>query len=178
MIAMEENYAEYYEELPVNAEEEPYYEEETTCDDYEEVDFDEDGWQRTGSTGVQGKLHTAMAVAEKVHGIAESYTQTKRAEAQMAVAQEWSKVQVAKTAAKFQTDQSLINRTFEERKCVLDDNRTVLNAAIQQGDRELILAAMRASADIVTKSPLADIAQASKTMQEKEAEAQNLLLDF
>lgn len=173
---MEDYNDEIYEAFPTDTENS--YEIEETYSDYEEAESNYDVQSYEGVQGLDDKIQTAMAVADQVHGIADSFAQSKKADAQMVVAQEWSKVQVAKTIAKFQTDQSLINRTFDERKSVLDDNRTILQNAIKSGDREMILAAMRSSADIVTNSPLENIAKASKIMKEKEEEAQDLLLDF
>lgn len=89
--------------------------------------------------------------------VADVYAESQRLNAQVEMAREWSKVQVAKTAAKFYATKEIIERTFGERHEALSAHYRALDHAIEVGDRNLIVAAMHQIGTIVTSSPLADI---------------------
>ncbi len=89
--------------------------------------------------------------------ITEVYAESQRLDAQVAMTEKWSQVEMAKTAAKFYATRELIERTFGEREKALSAHYRALDHALESGDREVLLAAMQQISNIVTSSPLEEI---------------------
>lgn len=106
--------------------------------------------------------------------ITDVYAESQRLNAKVEMVKEWSKVEIAKTAAKYLTTKDIIEKTFSERSQVLGKHYRVLEEGLQSGDKDLILAAMHEISSIVTTSPLADIQNFIKRFEDKSV----TLLDF
>ena len=89
--------------------------------------------------------------------ITDVYSESQRLNAQVAITQEMSKVQMAKIAAKYMATRDVIEHTFAERGTALSKFYHALDHAIESDNQELILAAMHNISSIVTTSPLEDI---------------------
>lgn len=86
----------------------------------------------------------------------------------------WSEVQIAKTVAKYRSCQEFLNFTFGERDRALTKHYDVLDKAVESGDRELIIAALKGISGIVTSSPLSDFDEFVKLYED----TTQPLLDF
>lgn len=87
------------------------------------------------------------------------YKECKEIEAKVKITQEWSKVEIAKTVAKYKTCELFLTQTFAERRQALNKHYDVLDCAIKNDDRNLIIAALEGISRIVTKSPLEEFQQ-------------------
>ncbi|MDE6415666.1 MAG: hypothetical protein K2K68_01395 [Duncaniella sp.] len=116
-------------------------------------------------------FHHALDITTQ---IAEVYGESQRLSARVDMVREYSKVELAKTAAKFQLTKDLIEKTFSERKGALSSLYNVLDDAIEKGDRELIINAMHQISSVVVSSPLSDIQNFIKAFEDKDQP----LLDF
>ncbi len=106
--------------------------------------------------------------------VTDVYAESQRLNAQIAMREQWSRVEMAKTAAKFYATKELIERTFGERHQALSAHYRALDHALACGDRDLIVAAMHQISSIVTSSPLADF----QTFVERFNDKSQPLLDF
>ena len=68
----------------------------------------------------------------------------------------WTTVELGRIAAKYKSCELFLNRTFSERRATLEKLYKVLDLAIENNDRDSLIAAMRGMSDIVTSSPLQD----------------------
>ncbi len=106
--------------------------------------------------------------------VTDVYAESQRLNAQIAMCEQWSRIEMAKTAAKFYATKELIERTFGERHQALSAHYRALDHALACGDRDLIVAAMHQISSIVTSSPLADF----QTFVERFNDKSQPLLDF
>ena len=106
--------------------------------------------------------------------ITDVYAESQRLNAQVAIASEMSKVELAKIASKYMVTRDLIEKTFAERGCALSYLYATLDHALERGDNELILASMNKIGAIVTSSPLADIQEFTRKFNDTNVP----LLDF
>lgn len=116
-------------------------------------------------------INKALDVASQITDV---YAESQRLNAQVAIVQEMSKVEMAKVAAKYMATKDVIEKTFAERHGALSQHYKALDHALENGDRELILAAMHQISAIVTTSPLNDIQEFVKRFNDTSTP----LLDF
>lgn len=125
-------------------------------------------------TLVKANEQVIMQGIDLASQVTEVYAESQRLNAQVKMTEQWSQVEMAKTAAKFYATKELIERTFGERHQALSSHYKALDHAIECGDRELIVAAMHQISTIVTSSPLADF----QTFVERFNDKSQPLLDF
>lgn len=106
--------------------------------------------------------------------IADVYRESQQLAAKVETVKEYGKIELAKTAAKFQVTKSLIEETFGERREALASYYKVLDSAIENGNEDMILKAMQMIGSVVVTSPLSDIQEFVKAFGTKGAP----LLDF
>ena len=84
------------------------------------------------------------------------YENSQRVKRDVEALHAWSNVELAKIAAKYKSCELFLNKTFSERSQALEAFYKILDNAIENNDRESLIAAMRGMSDIVTSSPLQD----------------------
>ncbi len=107
-------------------------------------------------TLVKANEQVVMQGLDLASQVTDVYAESQRLNAQVKMTEQWSQVEMAKTAAKFYATKELIERTFGERHEALSAHYRALDHALACGDRDLIVAAMHQISTIVTSSPLAD----------------------
>ena len=117
------------------------------------------------------RLNTGLSLAQNV---ANTYAQCLELREKRKTEEAMSKVEMAKTIAKYQVSKQFITETFSERREALSHDYKVLDDAIAKGDREMIIAAMSKIGDIVTSSPLKDLEALCKRFDDPD----DSLLDF
>lgn len=125
-------------------------------------------------TLVKANEQVIMQGLDVASQVTEVYAESQRLNAQVKMTEQWSRVEMAKTAAKFYATKELIERTFGERHEALSKYYNALDHALASGDRDLIVAAMHQISSIVTSSPLADF----QTFVERFNDKSQPLLDF
>lgn len=125
-------------------------------------------------TLVKANEQVIMQGLDVASQVTEVYAESQRLNAQVKMTEQWSRVEMAKTAAKFYATKELIERTFGERHEALSKYYNALDHALVSGDRDLIVAAMHQISSIVTSSPLADF----QTFVERFNDKSQPLLDF
>lgn len=106
--------------------------------------------------------------------IIDVYRESQLLAAKVEIVKEYGKIELAKTAAKFQTTKHLIEEVFGERREALSIYYKTLDHAIEMGDNSLIVNAMQQISSIVVSSPLSDIQNFIKVFEDKTQP----LLDF
>lgn len=106
--------------------------------------------------------------------ITDVYRESQQLAAKVEVVKEYGKIELAKTAAKFQTTKSLIEETFGERREALSAYYKVLDSAIENGNEDMIIKSMQMIGSVVVTSPLSQIHEFIKAFETKGAP----LLDF
>ena len=84
------------------------------------------------------------------------YKQCCEIKAKTAQVQAWSEVKIAETVAKYKSCQEFLSYTFGERDKALSKHYEILDKAMENDDKELIVASLRGISGIVTSSPLSD----------------------
>ncbi len=102
------------------------------------------------------------------------YSQCKMVEEKTEQIRMWSEVKIAETVAKYHSCQEFLNFTFGERDKALSKHYNLLDKAVKEGDRELIVEALRGISGIVTSSPLSDFESFVKLYED----TSQPLLDF
>lgn len=125
-------------------------------------------------TLVKANEQVVMQGLDLASQVTDVYAESQRLNAQVKMTEQWSQVEMAKTAAKFYATKELIERTFGERHEALSAHYRALDHALACGDRDLIVAAMHQISTIVTSSPLADF----QTFVERFNDKTQPLLDF
>lgn len=108
--------------------------------------------------------------SDMIQNVTEVYNMHQRTE-QMRL---WSDVQITSTIARYKLCHEFLSHTFEERDGALQKNYDVLDRAIENGDKELIIKAMQGISSIVTTSPLQELEEFTKIFNDPNAP----LLDF
>ena len=91
-----------------------------------------------------------------MHSAANLYSQCMQVEARTEQVRAWSEAKITETVAKYRSCQDFLNFTFGERDRALSKHYDLLDKAVADGDRELIIAALKGISGIVTSSPLSD----------------------
>ncbi len=125
-------------------------------------------------TLVKANEQVVMQGLDLASQVTDVYAESQRLNAQVKMTEQWSQVEMAKTAAKFYATKELIERTFGERHEALSAHYRALDHALACGDRDLIVAAMHQISTIVTSSPLADF----QTFVARFSDKSQPLLDF
>ncbi len=102
------------------------------------------------------------------------YSQCKIVEEKTEQIRMWSEVKIAETVAKYRSCQEFLNYTFGERDKALSKHYNLLDKAVEDGDKELIVEALRGISGIVTSSPLSDFEAFAKLYED----TSQPLLDF
>lgn len=84
------------------------------------------------------------------------YAQCKIVEQQTEIVKRWSEAKIVQTVAKYRSCQEFLAFTFGERDKALTKHYDLLDKAVADGDREMIVEALRGISGIVTSSPLSD----------------------
>ena len=119
-------------------------------------------------------MHTSERAIDAAQNIAGMFTECMLAQERTKQMQEWGKVEIANTIAKFKTAQSFLEGTFGERDKALVKHYDLLDKAVASNDRDLILASLQGISSIVTKSPLDDFEKFVELYNDPSQE----LLDF
>ena len=101
-------------------------------------------------TGLTQEVNVSVTRAMEV------YNHSLQVKQNIAVIDSWTTVELNKIAAKYKSCELFLNHTFAERRATLEKFYKVLDTAIENNDRESLIAAMRGMSDIVTSSPLQD----------------------
>lgn len=101
-------------------------------------------------------VHSSERTLDAAQNIAGMFTECMLAQERTKQMQEWGKVEMAKTIAKFKTAQTFMEGTFGERDKALTKHYELLDKAVASNDRDLILASLHGISSIVAKSPLED----------------------
>lgn len=101
-------------------------------------------------------VHSSERTIDAAQNIAGMFKECIVAQERTKQMQEWGKVEMAKTIAKFKTAQAFMEGTFGERDKALTKHYELLDKAVATNDRDLILASLQGISSIVTKSPLDD----------------------
>lgn len=123
---------------------------------------------------VSQNVEVVNRVLDVTTQITDVYRESQQLAAKVEVVKEYGKIELAKTAAKFQTTKSLIEETFGERREALSAYYKVLDSAIENGNEDLILKAMQMIGSVVVTSPLSQIQEFVKAFENKGVP----LLDF
>ena len=101
-------------------------------------------------------VHSSERTIDAAQNIAGMFNECLLAQDRTKQMQAWSKVEIAKTIAKFKTAQAFMEGTFGERDKALTKHYDLLDKAVASNDRDMILASLHGISSIVTKSPLED----------------------
>lgn len=102
-------------------------------------------------TGLTQEVNVSVTRAVEV------YNHSLQVKQNIAAINAYTTVELNKIAAKYKSCEDFMNRVFGERKSTLDKLYGVLDRAIENNDRESLIAAMKGMSDIVTSSPLQDL---------------------
>lgn len=116
---------------------------------------------------VSQNIEIVNRVLDVTSQIIDVYRESEQLAAKVEVIKEYGKVELAKTAAKFQTTKTLIEETFGERREALTHYYNVLDSAIENGNEDMILKAMQMIGSIVVTSPLTQIQEFVKAFETK-----------
>lgn len=100
------------------------------------------------------QLNEGISMVQNVAGL---YTQCVQLQEHTKQIEAMSRVQLARTVAKYKATEQFLTSTFEERGGVLRQHYKVLDHALASGDKELIIRAMSEISGVVTTSPLKDL---------------------
>lgn len=123
---------------------------------------------------VSQNMEVVNKVVDLASQVTDVYAESQRLTAAVEIERERSKVELAKTAAKFMLTKQIIEEKFSERRQALSAHYTVLEKAIESNDKDLIINAMHQISSIVVTSPLADIQDFIRAFEDKSQP----LLDF
>lgn len=101
-------------------------------------------------------VHSSECAIDAAQNIAGMFKECVLAQERTKQMQEWGKVEIAQTVAKFKTAQAFMEGTFGERDKALTKHYELLDKAVASNDRDLILASLQGISSVVTKSPLDD----------------------
>lgn len=101
-------------------------------------------------TGLTQEVNVSVAHAMEV------YKHSLQVKQNIAAINAATTVELNKIAAKYKSCELFLNKTFSERGQALEAFYKILDNAIENNDRESLIAAMRGMSDIVTSSPLQD----------------------
>lgn len=146
----------------------------------EDVEFEEKLLQRQFERDYAvNKLHAGVAVAQQglqtFDKALDVWRYSKMVEQNIAQIQGATAIELAKISAKFQNQQTALMGIFGQRQQGLSGQFEVLEKAMKENDRELIIESLRGISTIVTSSPLEDFEKLAQAWEDK---SKPLELDF
>ena len=146
----------------------------------EDIEFEEKLLQKQFERDyAMNKLQAGVAIAQQglqtVDRVVDVWKYSKMVEQNIAQIQGATTIELAKISAKFQTQQTALMGIFGHRQQGLSRQFDVLEKAMQENDRDLIIESLRGISTIVTSSPLEDFEKLSKAWDDK---SKPLELDF
>ncbi len=132
---------------------------------------EEVGW--TNSPQVLNETHVTQAL-NLMQSAVDLYSQCKMVEEKTEQIRMWSEVKIAETVAKYRSCQEFLNYTFGERDKALSKHYDLLDKAVEDGNKELIVEALHGISGIVTASPLTKFEEFVKLYED----TSQPLLDF
>ena len=168
-------YEDYYEVKEIGAEESN-----VPVKSKEDVEFEERQLQRQFDRDfAMNKLQASVAVAQQglqtIDKVADVWRYSKMVEQNIAQIQGATAIELAKISAKFQNQQTALMGIFGQRQQGLSGQFEVLEKAMKENDRELIIESLRGISTIVTSSPLEDFEKLAQAWEDK---SKPLELDF
>lgn len=127
----------------------------------------------TNSPQVLNETHVTQAL-NLMQSAVDLYSQCKMVEEKTEQIRMWSEVKIAETVAKYRSCQEFLNYTFGERDKALSKHYDLLDKAVEDGDKELIVEALHGISGIVTASPLSKFEEFVKLYED----TSQPLLDF
>ncbi|MCH5229591.1 MAG: hypothetical protein J1F12_06310 [Muribaculaceae bacterium] len=126
-----------------------------------------------------GKLQAGVAAFQQgmqtVDKVTDVWKYSKMVEQNIAQIQGATAVELARISAKFQNQQSALEGIFGQRQQGLSGQFAVLEKAMKENDRELLIASLKGISTIVTSSPLEDFEKLAKAWEDT---SKPLELDF
>lgn len=132
---------------------------------------EEVGW--TNSPQVLNETHVTQAL-NLMQSAVDLYSQCKMVEEKTEQIRMWSEVKIAETVAKYRSCQEFLNYTFGERDKALSKHYDLLDKAVEDDNKELIVEALHGISGIVTASPLTKFEEFVKLYED----TSQPLLDF
>lgn len=132
---------------------------------------EEVGW--TNSPQVLNETHVTQAL-NLMQSAVDLYSQCKMVEEKTEQIRMWSEVKIAETVAKYRSCQEFLNYTFGERDKALSKHYDLLDKAVEDDSKELIVEALHGISGIVTASPLTKFEEFVKLYED----TSQPLLDF
>ena len=173
--------------LPQKKEEDLYQNSEACNDDYniiprsmEDIEFEDRMLQSQFERNhAMNKLQAGVALTQQglqtVDKIADVWKYSKVVEQNIAQIQGATTIELAKISAKFQNQQTALMGIFGQRQQGLSSQFDVLEKAMRENDRELIIESLRGISTSVTSSPLEDFEKLAKAWEDS---TKPLELDF
>ncbi len=127
----------------------------------------------TNSPQVLNETHVTQAL-NLMQSAVDLYSQCKMVEEKTEQVRMWSEVKIAETVAKYRSCQEFLNYTFGERDKALSKHYDLLDKAVEDGNKELIVEALHGISGIVTASPLSKFEEFVKLYED----TSQPLLDF
>ena len=127
----------------------------------------------TNSPQVLNETHVTQAL-NLMQSAVDLYSQCKMVEEKTEQVRMWSEVKIAETVAKYRSCQEFLNYTFGERDKALSRHYDLLDKAVEDGNKELIVEALHGISGIVTASPLSKFEEFVKLYED----TSQPLLDF
>lgn len=127
----------------------------------------------TNSPQVLNETHVTQAL-NLMQSAVDLYSQCKMVEEKTEQIRMWSEVKIVETVAKYRSCQEFLNYTFGERDKALSRHYDLLDKAVEDGDKELIVEALHGISGIVTASPLSKFEEFVKLYED----TSQPLLDF
>lgn len=127
----------------------------------------------TNSPQVLNETHVTQAL-NLMQSAVDLYSQCKMVEEKTEQIRMWSEVKIAETVAKYRSCQEFLNYTFGERDKALSKHYDLLDKAVEDGNKELIVEALHGISGIVTASPLSKFEEFVKLYED----TSQPLLDF
>ena len=127
----------------------------------------------TNSPQVLNETHVTQAL-NLMQSAVVLYSQCKMVEEKTEQVRMWSEVKIAETVAKYRSCQEFLNYTFGERDKALSRHYDLLDKAVEDGNKELIVEALHGISGIVTASPLSKFEEFVKLYED----TSQPLLDF
>lgn len=127
----------------------------------------------TNSPQVLNETHVTQAL-NLMQSAVVLYSQCKMVEEKTEQIRMWSEVKIVETVAKYRSCQEFLNYTFGERDKALSRHYDLLDKAVEDGNKELIVEALHGISGIVTASPLSKFEEFVKLYED----TSQPLLDF
>lgn len=127
----------------------------------------------TNSPQVLNETHVTQAL-NLMQSAVDLYSQCKMVEEKTEQIRMWSEVKIVETVAKYRSCQEFLNYTFGERDKALSRHYDLLDKAVEDGNKELIVEALHGISGIVTASPLSKFEEFVKLYED----TSQPLLDF